>query len=136
MTNTSRVRLYSFSFKHHQPPADADFVVDTRRFMPTPADLDQVLTGLDGRDREVIDYVRTQYPVVEDVVTWLVNLVTDFVDKQIDCTIAVGCNHGIHRSVALVSLLRAVLPAYAVDDVDARHLRLEPWHLHPKPKDA
>lgn len=134
---SARIELISFSYKHHQQP-EADFVVDTRRFMPTPTDLAQTLTGLDGRDREVIDYVQTQYPVVEDVVTWLVNLATDFVDKGIGCTIAVGCNHGIHRSVALVSLIKAVLPAYAVEDedIDVRHLRLEPWHLRPGRKDA
>ncbi len=101
------VTLYSFSFRHGIP-YDADLVFDVR-FLPNPHFVEG-LTELDGRNRQVADYV-FGHKVSQEFMSRLMGLL-EFLLPQYEregksyLTIAIGCTGGQHRSVAVVEEIR------------------------------
>jgi UPF0042 nucleotide-binding protein len=100
------IMFESFGFKQGIP-TDADFVFDART-LPNPY-WEPTLQPLNGRDREVVDYLQSK-PEVEE----FYEDVARFIDKRIPLyqkhnraylTVAVGCTGGQHRSVYLVERL-------------------------------
>ena len=93
--------------RNHGPAPNADVTVDATKFQdPPPA-----FRHLDGRHPEIQQIVLGYHPVAVD----LVRMAGDYaiaVEKIIDSyvpTVAVGCNHGTHRSVAAVEFLARYL---------------------------
>ncbi len=96
----------SFGFKYGIP-LDADLVFDVRS-LPNPY-YDPLLRALDGRDAEVIAFMRDTpeaQRMLEDirkfVTTWLPSYLRD---NRSYLTVAIGCTGGRHRSVYFVEAL-------------------------------
>ncbi|MDR2200379.1 MAG: RNase adapter RapZ [Deltaproteobacteria bacterium] len=96
------VEVLSFGFKNGLPP-EADLIMDVR-FLPNPFYVAR-LRHLDGRDRDVNDYVmsfsesRDFLNKLHDLVLFLLPLYQNSGKSYL--TIAVGCTGGQHRSVAI-----------------------------------
>lgn len=119
-----KIILTSFGYLHldaHTPKAHR--TEDTRKWLRDPA-FNTELLDLDGRDERVNRAVLN----TKSARTLIVNLF-EYVDifmvsQQEECSIAIGCAGGRHRSVALVEYLAKILreAAYLVE---VRHL-----HVH------
>jgi RNase adapter protein RapZ len=118
------VTLLSFGYKRGIP-LEADLVFDVR-FLANPY-FDAKLSGLDGRDREVQQFV-LQLEEAKAFMEHLGRLLAFSLPQyeregKLYLTIAVGCTGGRHRSVAVVEELKASLePAW---NVSVRHRDLE-----------
>ena len=97
------VNLISFGYRHGIP-SDADLVFDVR-FLPNPYFVES-LKGLDGRQREVKDFVLPKKETrgflkrLGSLLDYLLPLYRK--EGKSYLTIAVGCTGGRHRSVAIV----------------------------------
>jgi UPF0042 nucleotide-binding protein len=95
----------SFGFLHGSPPP-ADLTFDVRRWLRDPAAAEGIL-DLDGRDPRVQHIVcRTEGAVA--AICHITRMVADFPAGR-DCTVAIGCAGGRHRSVALIMLAATLL---------------------------
>jgi UPF0042 nucleotide-binding protein len=100
------VNLQSFGFKYGIP-VDANLVFDVR-YLPNPH-FDPVLGPMDGRDRDVSDYVFSESAAVEtlrrveEFLTFSIPLHAE--EGKLYLTVAIGCTGGKHRSVAMVEEL-------------------------------
>jgi len=118
------VTFVSFGFKHGLP-READVVFDVR-FLPNPYFV-ETLSGRNGKDREVADYVlQTEdgAAVLSQIDNYLHFSLPRFASegKQY-LTIAVGCTGGRHRSVAVIEALSAKFsPEW---DIHVRHRDLK-----------
>ena len=117
------ITLLSFGYKHGLP-VEADLAFDVR-FLPNPY-FDAALSGRDGRDTEVAEYVYAD-GAAHQVSTRIVDLLEFSLphfqrEGKLYLTVAVGCTGGRHRSVALVEDLSRQLGAW---DVRVRHRDLE-----------
>lgn len=97
--------------RNHGPAPDADANVDATNFTDPPPAIRQ----LDGRHPDIQQIVLGQDPVAVD----LIHMAGDFavaLTQQLDRVpvVAIGCNHGYHRSVAAVEVLAAYLDAVGV----------------------
>lgn len=103
---TSSMTILSFGYKYGLP-LDADLVIDMR-FLPNPFWVPE-LRDLDGRDREVADYVLSQPGAAEFVDRYLEILDLAEAGYRREgkryLTLAVGCTGGKHRSVAVAEEL-------------------------------
>ena len=101
------VTLQSFGFKNGVP-IDADMVFDLR-FLPNPY-FDPALRPLDGRDKQISDYVLGTEDGgelagrIEDLIRYLLPKFSAEGKRYL--TVAIGCTGGKHRSVAMVEELR------------------------------
>lgn len=100
------LQIGSFGFKNGVP-SDADFVFDVR-FLPNPY-WDKKLRAYNGRDKPVIDYLKSQDKVaarVNDIIDLLEKWLPDFeANNRSYLTIAIGCTGGQHRSVYVADQL-------------------------------
>ncbi|MDH5321508.1 MAG: RNase adapter RapZ [Gammaproteobacteria bacterium] len=124
-TNSLSVLIESFGFKNGIP-ADADFVFDLR-CLPNPYWTLQ-LRGLNGRNKEVTDFLEAQPSVVamyEDILAFLQRWIPEY-DKvhRGYLTVAIGCTGGQHRSVFMTDKLATALRAVH-DPVLVRHNELD-----------
>jgi UPF0042 nucleotide-binding protein len=107
---TLSVLIESFGFKNGIP-ADADFVFDMR-CLPNPY-WTLELRGLNGRDKEVIDFLDAQESFVrmyEDVLGFLERWIPEYNDFHRGyLTVAIGCTGGQHRSVYMAEKLARAL---------------------------
>ncbi len=96
----------SFAFKRGVA-LDADFVFDVR-MLPNPH-YDPLLRGQTGRDADVIDFLRSQPPVMrmlDDVAGFLERWLPALAEDQRSyVVVAIGCTGGQHRSVFLAEQL-------------------------------
>ncbi|HET9492554.1 MAG TPA: RNase adapter RapZ [Methylomirabilota bacterium] len=110
-----RVTLLSFGFKHGVP-IDADLMFDVR-FLPNPHFVSG-LRGLDGRDREVREFIfahaesRELMARLEDFLKFLLPAYQR--EGKAYLTVAIGCTGGRHRSVAVAEELKRYLDAQGV----------------------
>lgn len=104
------VLIESFGFKMGIP-ADADFVFDMR-CLPNPYWTVE-LRGLNGRDKEVADFLNAQDSFVnmyEDVLGFLRRWIPEYIDVHRGyLTVAIGCTGGQHRSVCMTEKLAKAL---------------------------
>lgn len=119
------VLIESFGFKNGIP-ADADFVFDLR-CLPNPYWTLQ-LRGLNGRDKEVTDFLEAQPEVTEmyeDILAFLRRWIPEY-DKvhRGYLTVAIGCTGGQHRSVFMTDKLATALRAVH-DPILVRHNELD-----------
>jgi UPF0042 nucleotide-binding protein len=119
------VLIESFGFKNGIP-ADADFVFDLR-CLPNP-DWTVKLRGLNGRDKEVTDFLEAQPAVISmynDILAFLRRWIPEY-DKvnRGYLTVAIGCTGGQHRSVFMTDKLATALRAIH-DPVLVRHNELD-----------
>lgn len=108
--HTLSVLIESFGFKTGIP-ADADFVFDMR-CLPNPYWTVE-LRGLDGRDKEVADFLNAQASftrMYEDVLGFLKRWIPEYqrVHRSY-LTVAIGCTGGQHRSVCMAEKLATAL---------------------------
>lgn len=100
------VTAVSFGFKHGVP-AEADLVFDVR-FLPNPY-FEAALSRLDGRQREVADFVLASAEgkeTLDRLEQFLVFSLPKYRrEGKLYLTVAVGCTGGRHRSVAVVEEL-------------------------------
>ncbi|MDX8055752.1 RNase adapter RapZ [Lentzea sp. BCCO 10_0798] len=122
MKNTVSYQLLSFSYLHNQVP-DADLIINVRKTLHDPSALNAELAGLDGRDPRIQEIVMS-HPTAEVVADMVVRYVDTMSFQDQSCTVAIGCSHGRHRSVALIERIATVLNTYNYPVVQ-RHLRLE-----------
>ncbi len=106
----------SFAFKRGVA-LDADFVFDVR-MLPNPH-YDPLLRGQTGRDRDVIDFLRSQPAVLrmfDDVAGFLERWLPALAEDQRSyVVVAIGCTGGQHRSVFLAEqLARRFAERYSV----------------------
>lgn len=104
------VLIESFGFKNGIP-ADADFVFDMRS-LPNPY-WTLELRGLNGKDKEVADFLSMQ-PAVNEMYADVLAFLTRWIPKYVDAnrsylTVALGCTGGQHRSVYMTEKLAAAL---------------------------
>lgn len=101
-----QVMLTSFSYKRGLP-READIVFDTR-FLQNPFYKDE-LKDLDGRDKQVCDYVKKDKAYkafMEGLQALIVPLLPAYKKAgKTYLTIAIGCTGGQHRSVCVVEEL-------------------------------
>jgi UPF0042 nucleotide-binding protein len=123
--HTLSVLIESFGFKNGIP-ADADFVFDLR-CLPNPYWTIK-LRGLNGRDKEVTDFLEAQPTVVamyEDILAFLRRRIPEYNNVHRGyLTVAIGCTGGQHRSVFMTDKLAAALREIH-DPVLIRHNELE-----------
>jgi UPF0042 nucleotide-binding protein len=119
------VVIESFGFKNGIP-ADADFVFDLR-CLPNPY-WTVKLRGLNGRDREVSDFLEAQPAVIamyDDILAFLRRWIPEYEKVHRGyLTVAIGCTGGQHRSVFMADKLAGALRAIH-DPVLVRHNELE-----------
>lgn len=119
------VLIESFGFRNGIP-ADADFVFDLR-CLPNPY-WTVGLRGLNGRDREVSDFLAAQPAVnamYEDILAFLQRRIPEYDSVHRGyLTVAIGCTGGQHRSVYMTDRLGAAL-RNVHDPVLIRHNALE-----------
>lgn len=101
--DTPTVTLTSFGYLH-EPPPEADLILDVRRLLRDPARAVGIL-DLDGRS-ELVQRTVIETPGAESLLTHLVGFARH-PDRPV--VVAVGCAGGRHRSVALVELAARVL---------------------------
>ena len=122
--NTLSVLIESFGFKNGIP-ADADFVFDMR-CLPNPYWTVE-LRGLNGRDREVTEFLDAQEAFVsmyEDILSFLKRWIPKYDEVHRGyLTVAIGCTGGQHRSVYMTEKLASALRD-AHDPVLTRHNEL------------
>lgn len=123
-SNTLSVLIESFGFKHGIP-ADADFVFDLR-CLPNPYWTIE-LRGLNGRDKEVTDFLEAQ-PVFNVMYEDILGFLKRWIPKYDDIhrgylTVAIGCTGGQHRSVFMTDKLARALRVVH-DPVLTRHNEL------------
>lgn len=123
-SNTLSVLIESFGFKHGIP-ADADFVFDLR-CLPNPYWTVE-LRGLNGRDKEVTDFLEAQpafNAMYEDILGFLKRWIPEYKDIHRGyLTVAIGCTGGQHRSVFMTDKLACALRKVH-DPVLTRHNEL------------
>jgi len=119
------VLIESFGFKNGIP-ADADFVFDLR-CLPNPYWTIK-LRGLNGRDKEVTDFLEAQPAVIamyEDILGFLRRWIPEYQKVHRGyLTVAIGCTGGQHRSVFMTDKLAAALRTIH-DPVLIRHNELD-----------
>lgn len=99
MTQTPAVRIMSFGYRHHGPPA-AHIVVNVCEWFYNPAN-DPAMIEMTGHDGAVVRHV-AQTPGVEAFVYELTNVVLSLARLGTGTvTLAVGCAGGRHRSVVI-----------------------------------
>lgn len=102
------INAESFGFAHGAP-AEAELVLDARRYLRDPARVRNAgllnATGFDAAVRELV----LATPGSAAAVATLVLFGLTFPGDRGPCTIAVGCVGGRHRSVALLEEAAAVL---------------------------
>jgi UPF0042 nucleotide-binding protein len=107
---TLSVLIESFGFKTGIP-ADADFVFDMR-CLPNPY-WTLELRGLNGRDREVAEFLEAQESFVrmyEDILGFLKRWIPEYNNVNRGyLTVAIGCTGGQHRSVCMAEKLAGAL---------------------------
>ena len=118
------VLIESFGFKNGIP-ADADFVFDMRG-LPNPYWTVE-LRGLNGKDREVADFLSAQ-PAVNQMFDDVFEFLSRWIPRYDDAhrsylTIAIGCTGGQHRSVYMAERLAEALSKLH-DPVLTRHNEL------------
>lgn len=117
--------VHSFSYKRGMPHG-LDMVFDVR-FLRNPY-WDTALRGLDGRDAEVVGYIREDArfaPFFDKVLDLTRFLLPAYIDEgKSHLSIAFGCTGGQHRSVALAEILAKTL-AEDRRQVSIRHRELE-----------
>lgn len=122
---TLAVSVQSFSYKRGVPRG-VDMVFDCR-FLRNPH-WDRVLKPLDGRDSQVVDFIRQDERFAEfhqklsDLIGFL--LPAHLAEGRSHVCIAFGCTGGQHRSVAVTELIADAL-AQAGWAVSKRHRELE-----------
>ena len=126
------VLIESFGF-NSGIPADSDFVFDLRS-LPNPYwSVD--LRGLNGLDKEVIDFLNAQKMFVamyDDILGFLDRWIPHFENAHRGyLTVAVGCTGGQHRSVCMAEKLSVQLRKRH-EPVLTRHNSLPDHRLHPK----
>jgi len=109
-TQSLSVLIESFGFKNGIP-ADADFVFDMR-CLPNPYWTVE-LRGLNGRDKEVSDFLDAQDAFIEmynDILGFLRRWIPEYDNVHRGyLTVAIGCTGGQHRSVYMTEKLAAAL---------------------------
>jgi len=123
-TQSLSVLIESFGFKNGIP-ADADFVFDMR-CLPNPYWTVE-LRGLNGRDKEVSDFLDAQDAFIEmynDILGFLRRWIPEYDNVHRGyLTVAIGCTGGQHRSVYMTEKLAAALRDMH-DPVPTRHNEL------------
>jgi len=118
------VVLQSFGFKHGSPTS-TDFMFDVR-CLPNPH-WQTDIRHLTGRDKPIIDYLRSQPPV-----GIMYNHLREFLEYWIPCfdaenraylTVSIGCTGGRHRSVYLTERLAEAVRSHH-EHVSIRHREL------------
>ncbi len=131
-TESLSVLIESFGFKYGIP-ADADFVFDLRS-LPNPYWTIE-LRGLNGLDKEVIDFLNAEDSFTamhDDILSFLGRWIPHFENAHRGyLTVAVGCTGGQHRSVCMAEKLSAELRKHH-EPVLTRHNSLPDHRLHPK----
>lgn len=119
------VSIQSFSYKRGVPRG-VDMIFDCR-FLSNPY-WSPALRALDGRDSQVVDYIKTDarfaefYQKLYDLISFL--LPAHLEEGKAHLSIGFGCTGGQHRSVAMVELMGTAL-AQAGWPVAKRHRELE-----------
>ncbi|NEX45921.1 RNase adapter RapZ [Pseudotabrizicola algicola] len=122
---TLAVSVQSFSYKRGVPRG-VDMVFDCR-FLRNPH-WDRALKPLDGRDSQVVDFIRQDerfgefYQKLNDLISFL--LPAHLAEGRSHVCIAFGCTGGQHRSVAVTELIADAL-AQKGWAVSKRHRELE-----------
>jgi UPF0042 nucleotide-binding protein len=105
-TRKMTIKVMSFGFKNGLP-IDANNVFDVR-FLPNPH-FDPILRPMDGRDRDVSEYVfsgPTATPTVDKIEDFVNFALPQYeAEGKLYLTVAIGCTGGRHRSVALTEEL-------------------------------
>lgn len=118
------LQVGSFGFKNGVP-ADADFVFDVR-FLPNPY-WDKHLRAYNGKDKPVIDFLKSQDTVgerIDDIIQLLEKWLPDFeANNRSYLTVAIGCTGGQHRSVYVADRLAEYFSS-KYDRVSCRHSAL------------
>ncbi|MFE3836673.1 RNase adapter RapZ [Pseudogemmobacter sonorensis] len=124
-TGRLAVSVQSFSYKRGVPRG-VDMIFDCR-FLANPY-WNPALRPLDGRDGEVVDYIRTDprfpefFQRLSDLLLFL--LPQHLQEGKAHLSIGFGCTGGQHRSVAVAELMGSAL-AQAGWPVSKRHRELE-----------
>ncbi len=122
--NGMAVQFQSFGFKYGVP-VDADIVFDVR-CLPNPYWISK-LRGLNGMQKEVIEYLDSQHEVAEmydDIQDYLERWLPRFeASNRSYITIAIGCTGGQHRSVYLCEKLKAHFSKKKIN-VQVRHKQI------------
>ena len=128
--HTLSVLIESFGFKTGIP-ADADFVFDMR-CLPNPY-WTLELRGLNGRDKEVADFLNAQESFVrmyDDVLGFLKRWIPEYGSVHRGyLTVAIGCTGGQHRSVCMAEKLAGALREFH-DPILIRHSGLSDHTIH------
>ena len=128
--HTLSVLIESFGYKTGIP-ADADFVFDMR-CLPNPY-WTLELRGLNGRDKEVADFLNAQDSFVrmyDDILLFLQRWIPKYQNVHRGyLTVAIGCTGGQHRSVCMTEKLAKALREFH-DPVLIRHSGLGTHTIH------
>lgn len=124
-TGRLAISVQSFSYKRGVPRG-VDMIFDCR-FLANPY-WNPALRPLDGRESEVVDYIRTDprfdefFRRLQDMLAFL--LPAHLEEGKAHLSIGFGCTGGQHRSVAVAEMMGAAL-AQAGWPVAKRHRELE-----------
>lgn len=126
--NPPTVHVISFGYLHGPPP-EADLTADLRRYLYDPAAARTgTMLNLDGRHPDVAAFVLSS-PAAQDTV----HLLVEFAQACTNCTIAVGCAGGRHRSVAIAEAVANALLASGIPvAVEHRHVERPRLPLSPR----
>lgn len=122
---TPEIEIILFSFGHQfGKPTDVDLIIDVRHF-PNPSKLCRSkYKGIHNRLQKEL-YTNPVFgslytPILEQIIQYINTFAKD------KCTIAIGCEHGRHRSVAIVEKL--------ANDLDIENIQV--YHRDIKQKNS
>jgi RNase adapter protein RapZ len=121
-TVVPKIVVNSFGFGKGLP-MESDLVLDVR-FLPNPYFIEH-LKNLDGRDVEVVNWVRAHITTekflkkLEDLLVFLLPLYIREGKQYL--TISVGCTGGRHRSVVIANYIAELLNRNGYEGVEVRH---------------
>lgn len=119
------MKLISFGYRHELAP-EADLTFDARRCLYDPAFKSEMLEKT-GLDEEVQSFV-FRSPIARRAVAGIIDLIY-YVDTI--KVIAIGCNGGRHRSVAMVE---RIIKHLRLTPIEVEHRDIDKPLLAPKIK--
>ncbi|MEI8182382.1 MAG: RNase adapter RapZ [Desulfomonile sp.] len=126
-TDVPKIVINSFGYGKGLP-MESDLVLDVR-FLPNPY-FNEHLKNKDGRDLEVVDWVRshiTTQTFLEKLEELLVFLLPLYIrEGKRYLTISIGCTGGRHRSVVVANHIAWVLSQHGYTGVEVRHREIVP----------
>lgn len=126
-TDAPKIVINSFGYGRGLP-MESDLVLDVR-FLPNPY-FNEHLKNKDGRDLEVVDWVRshiTTQTFLEKLEELLVFLLPLYIrEGKRYLTISIGCTGGRHRSVVVANHIAWVLSQHGYTGVEVRHREIVP----------